>query len=213
MCSPSVDRIIISSTETVTIVLKRKYINRLMNISTGSVIGNLSKKNFKCWYLLKGIFFCHVFMGLNRIKLYEEEVQIDLDNLTKYSYRKNGWKTIEYRSMELNNKSVNIVTCKGLAWLMITCFGFDDWVYWRFFIIAVNYNSSHIKLFWTTSALRISHCLECTNRLPFLSLPRGQNISHHVEQLILLCYSVCCHGNLVFSNLLPNASFVAICCS
>jgi hypothetical protein len=25
-------------------------------------------------------------------------------------------------------------------------FGFDDCIYWHFFIIAVNYNSSHIEL-------------------------------------------------------------------
>jgi hypothetical protein len=30
-------------------------------------------------------------------------------------------------------------------------------------------------------------------------LPRGPNISHHVEQLIVLCYSVCCHGNVFFN--------------
>jgi hypothetical protein len=47
----------------------------------------------------------------------------------------------------------------------------------------------------------ISHCFECTN------------ISDHVEPLIVLCCSVGCHGNLVFSNLLPgNDSFVAIPC-
>jgi hypothetical protein len=39
-------------------------------------------------------------------------------------------------------------------------------------------------------------------------------ICHHVEQLIVLSYSVGCHGNLVFSNLLPSKdSFVTIRCS
>jgi hypothetical protein len=26
------------------------------------------------------------------------------------------------------------------------CSGFDDWVYWQFFTITVNYNNSHIEL-------------------------------------------------------------------
>jgi hypothetical protein len=34
---------------------------------------------------------------------------------------------------------------KGLAWLIIMGSGFDDWVYWHFFIITVDYNSSHIE--------------------------------------------------------------------
>jgi hypothetical protein len=39
-----------------------------------------------------------------------------------------------------------IVTCKGLAWRIITGSGFDDWLYWHFFTITVNYNSWHIEL-------------------------------------------------------------------
>jgi hypothetical protein len=31
----------------------------------------------------------------------------------------------------------------------------------------------------------------------FLYLPRSPNISHNVEQLIVLCYSVCFHGNIL----------------
>jgi hypothetical protein len=40
----------------------------------------------------------------------------------------------------------HIVTCKGLAWLIIMGSGFDDWVYWHLFIITVDYNSSYIEL-------------------------------------------------------------------
>jgi hypothetical protein len=65
----------------------------------------------------------------------------------------------------------------------------------------------------TTALWRISHSIERTNELPFLTATRPEYKSH-IEQLIVLCYSVCCYGNLVFSNLLPsNESFVAICCS
>jgi hypothetical protein len=35
--------------------------------------------------------------------------------------------------------------------------GFDDWVYWHFFIITVNYNSSHIELHLTLIACFIRH--------------------------------------------------------
>jgi hypothetical protein len=35
---------------------------------------------------------------------------------------------------------------EGVAWLIIMGSGFDDRIYWHFFTIAVNYNSSHIEL-------------------------------------------------------------------
>jgi hypothetical protein len=75
-----------------------------------------------------------------------------------------------------------------------------------------------VNSFWTTSVWRISvkylglisHCFECTINSLFYKC-HAARICHHVEQLLVLCYSVCCHGNLVFSNLLPgNDSFVAI---
>jgi hypothetical protein len=97
--------------------------------------------------------------------------------------------------------------------------GFDDWIYWHFFTITDNYNSSHIELPWTTSIWRISMNESLTNLLnsrmnSLLYLPRGPNVCHHVEELIVLCYSVCCHGNLVFNSLLPgNDSFIVIRCS
>jgi hypothetical protein len=37
----------------------------------------------------------------------------------------------------------------GLAWLIITGSGLDDWICWHFFKITVNYSSSHIESFWT----------------------------------------------------------------
>jgi hypothetical protein len=69
-----------------------------------------------------------------------------------------------------------------------------------------------LNSFWTTSVWPISmknlgliSCyFEYTNHLPFLSLPRGPIICHNVEQLVVLCCSVCCHGSLVFSNSLPG---------
>jgi hypothetical protein len=42
--------------------------------------------------------------------------------------------------------NVNIVTHKGLAWLIIMGSRFRDWIYWHFFTITVNYDSSHIEL-------------------------------------------------------------------
>jgi hypothetical protein len=38
------------------------------------------------------------------------------------------------------------VTRKGLAWLIIMGSGFGDFIYWHFFTITVDYNSSHIEL-------------------------------------------------------------------
>jgi hypothetical protein len=34
----------------------------------------------------------------------------------------------------------------GLVWLILMGSRFDDWIYWHFFIITVNYNSTHIEL-------------------------------------------------------------------
>jgi hypothetical protein len=39
-----------------------------------------------------------------------------------------------------------IVMYKWLPWLIIMDSGFDDWIYWHFFTITVNYNSSDIEL-------------------------------------------------------------------
>jgi hypothetical protein len=36
---------------------------------------------------------------------------------------------------------------EGLAWRIIMGSRFDDWVYWHFFTITVEYNSSHVELF------------------------------------------------------------------
>jgi hypothetical protein len=84
--------------------------------------------------------------------------------------------------------------------------------------ITVNYNSSHIELLHNDVCLTglSEESLTSLNVQinSLLYLPRGPNISHHVTQLIALCYSVCFHGNLVFSNLLPGKdSMIAICCS
>jgi hypothetical protein len=40
----------------------------------------------------------------------------------------------------------NTVTCKGFRWVIIRNSGSDDWVYWYFFTITVDRNSSHIEL-------------------------------------------------------------------
>jgi hypothetical protein len=47
-----------------------------------------------------------------------------------------------------------------------------------------------------------------------LQLLGGPHRRHHVEQLIVPCGPVGCHGNLVFSKLSPGSvSFVVICCN
>jgi hypothetical protein len=103
----------------------------------------------------------------------------------------------------------HIVTSQGFAWLIIMGSGFDNWVYWHFFTITVNYKSSHIELLLndvcvTNALCRISDsCLNLSNSRinSLLYLPSSPNISHHVEQLIVFYYSVSSHGNLFFSNL------------
>jgi hypothetical protein len=106
-------------------------------------------------------------------------------------------------------------------------FRFDDWVYWQFFTITVNYNSSHIGLLLNVYLMNLceeSHfCqnlrLVCTTLISLLyvksrihcllSLPCGPHRRHRVEQF--LCCPVGCYGHLVFSNLLPgHDSFTAI---
>jgi hypothetical protein len=42
--------------------------------------------------------------------------------------------------------NLNIVACKGLAWLIIMGSGLDVWVYWHFLATTVIYNSSHIEI-------------------------------------------------------------------
>jgi hypothetical protein len=78
--------------------------------------------------------------------------------------------------------------------------------YWHFFTITGNYNRSHIEIL-LHDAWPIFRIHEWTH---FLYLPRGPNISHHVEQLT---HSVVT-GMALFSGLLPsNDSFVAVRCS
>jgi hypothetical protein len=85
--------------------------------------------------------------------------------------------------------------------------GFDDWVDWHFFTITVNYNSSHIEILLNDVCLtnpseefRTDLNLSNSRMNYLLYLPHGPDISHHVAQLIVLCYSVCCQG-AVFVNI------------
>jgi hypothetical protein len=70
----------------------------------------------------------------------------------------------------------------------------------------MHYDSSLTNAVWRISLTALNA------RMNSLWLvPCGPAISH---QLIVLCYSVRCHGNLVFRNFLPgNHSFIAIRCS
>jgi hypothetical protein len=60
--------------------------------------------------------------------------------------------------------TVHIVTYSGFAWLIIMSSGLDDWIYWHFFTITVNYDESlltHRTAFWLL--LRMSWVL-CSDR-------------------------------------------------
>jgi hypothetical protein len=100
-----------------------------------------------------------------------------------------------------------------MAWLIIMGSAFDNWVYWHFFTVTQLQQLTN----WTPEQRlsdeflwRISHCTECRNKRPFITATRPE----YVKQLVFLCYFICCHGNLVFGNLLSgNDSFVAIRCS
>jgi hypothetical protein len=72
-----------------------------------------------------------------------------------------------------------------------------------------------LNCFWPTNLYAVSRTtlelisLSWIHELtPILYLPRGPNISHHVEQLIVLCNSICCHG---MSLLIFEASETGIC--
>jgi hypothetical protein len=49
----------------------------------------------------------------------------------------------------------NIATYSGFAWLITMGSGFDDWVYWHFFTITVDYNGSHTELLLNDVCLTI----------------------------------------------------------
>jgi hypothetical protein len=78
---------------------------------------------------------------------------------------------------------------------MIMGSGFDDWIYWRFFTITVDYNSSHNELLLNNiSLMNLSE--ESLTNLSLLStlsnsrmhcplqLLRGRDRSHHVQQFL-----------------------------
>jgi hypothetical protein len=45
---------------------------------------------------------------------------------------------------DYNNDAISHVL--GFSWLLIMSSGFDDWVYWHFFTVTINYYSSHTIL-------------------------------------------------------------------
>jgi hypothetical protein len=87
-----------------------------------------------------------------------------------------------------------IVTCAGLAWLIIMGSGFDDRVHWHVFTITLNYNSSHIELLLNnvclTNLWRITDwSLAFTNEIPFLTatLPEYMSPCRTVNCPLLFC--------------------------
>jgi hypothetical protein len=63
----------------------------------------------------------------------------------------------------------NIVTCKGFGWRIIMDSGLDEWIYWNFFTITVNYSSSHIELLLNECSMKnlrlIRHYFESESEL------------------------------------------------
>jgi hypothetical protein len=96
-----------------------------------------------------------------------------------------------------------IVTYSGLAWLIAVGSGLDDWVYWHFFTITVNYSSSHIELRLLSDECSvknlglISESLEFTNEFLFITATRPECKS---PCQTVNCPSVCCHGNLFLAT-------------
>jgi hypothetical protein len=64
---------------------------------------------------------------------------------------------------------LHIVMCKQFAWLIIIGSRFDDWVYWHFFRITVDYNSSHSELFLNVSEESLTN-LRLISTTPLISL-------------------------------------------
>jgi hypothetical protein len=86
-----------------------------------------------------------------------------------------------------------------VPWLIIMGSGFEDLVYLHFFTIIVNYNSSHIEILLNSLTNE-----SLMNLLTSLSLPRCPNISHHVEQLIVLCCPVLLSRECLYQYSLPR---------
>jgi hypothetical protein len=61
-----------------------------------------------------------------------------------------------------------IVTCWGLAWLIIMGSGVDDWIYWHFFTVTLTYDSSRIELSLTNLSEESLTDLSLNLRLPWL---------------------------------------------
>jgi hypothetical protein len=91
----------------------------------------------------------------------------------------------------------------GFAWQIIMVSGLDDWIYWHFFTITVNYDSSQ-----SMTVSDLLHCLLEHERLLFHC--DEWRITAHVLNCLERCLSDETRKS-VFSDLLPNNdSFVAI---
>jgi hypothetical protein len=117
-----------------------------------------------------------------------------------------------------------------LAWLTIMDFGSDDWIYWHFFTITTNYNSSHTELLLhdvcLTNLRQISgRSPLLTNEFPFYNCQRTEQRSPPPRVPLLLFMSAlsrtpCVNSEAetvwflsVYSLLPGNGLFVAIRCS
>jgi hypothetical protein len=97
--------------------------------------------------------------------------------------------------------TIYIVACKGFAWLIIMGSGFDDYVYWHFFIITTNCNNSHIYLLlnalWLLTEMPYEEFLP--NEFSWTELTSVRTEYRSPSRTVNFP-SVCCHGNLFLAT-------------
>jgi hypothetical protein len=115
---------------------------------------------------------------------------IDLHNIQQFS---------PYITENTSYLSYNTVTYPEFAWLIIMGSGFDDWVYWHFFTITLNYNSSNIELLhdvclgWISNWFLTNFWLISIHEwTPFYNYHAAEiEVTMSNSSSVLLC----CHGN------------------
>jgi hypothetical protein len=154
---------------------------------------------------------CRLARPSNRsIKLY----QTTRHNIDNHFSENHKIISINIMFLDIIHRPVYIFTYSGLAWLIIMGSGLYVWIYWHFFTITINYNSSQSMtvygslhslldyeclLFHCDERRTINHCSHIELLLNAVwRISRdwylldwttiGPNVDHHLEQF--LCYSV-----------------------
>jgi hypothetical protein len=89
---------------------------------------------------------------------------------------------------------IDVVMYLGFAWLIIMGCGFDDWVYWHFFTIMINYDSSQSMTVYNSLHSLLGY--ECilfycdewwmTNHCSHTELPWITNYDSHLTNALLI---------------------------